>query len=140
MAKGISHKKLLATPVPEEGKDGFDLVKQYQEKEEQAKKNKRTITPGKNVPYGDIKGLLDLLIAKIGKEKVDTSQASLTITAILEKRYKEMPEGNERVSIRVGKDYHEMTKSEARKTRLDQLEYSRKNNNVYRIIRQILNR
>lgn len=127
-------------PLPEAANPDFDLVKEYQAREEQAKKNKRSITPGKNVPYSDVKALLDQLIAKLGKENIDVSQASLTITAILEDRYTKMETGMDRMFIKVGKELREMTKTEARDLRIAQLQYSKKNNNVYRMIHQIISR
>lgn len=125
-------KKATQAVAPVEITD--DLLAAYEAAEQN--RGTRTISAGKNVPYDDVIDLLRLILPKLrenGKEIV-VSNLKVVITEQIEKKYNAMPEGMDRITIRVGKELVEMTKSEAKAVRLEQLKTSKKNNMVYRYI------
>jgi hypothetical protein len=119
--------------------ENVDVIAAYLAKEEAATKNRRKVTSGRNIPYADIKELVDALVKGLpgGAKAIDVSQAKLMVIDVLTVKYKAMPEGHDRTFVKVGMERVEMTLSEAKALRLSQLEFSVKEGNVYRMIRQI---
>jgi len=124
----MANKKATAVEVTD------DLLAVYEAAE--LKQKERHVEVGKNVPYEDVIGLLKLILPKIRAAGKDINVSALkdVITEQLEKRYNELPEGMDRVTVRVGRELVEMTKTEFKALRLRQLQSSKKTNMVYRYI------
>ena len=128
----MANKKATAVAPAVEVTD--DLLAVYEAAE--LKQKERHVEVGKNVPYEDVIGLLKLILPKIRAAGKDINVSALkdVITEQLEKRYNELPEGMDRVTVRVGRELVEMTKTEFKALRLRQLQSSKKTNMVYRYI------
>jgi hypothetical protein len=120
------------TTVPVEGVVD-ELLAAYQAAE--ANSAARQTIAGRNVPYSDVKEVVDALRKNV--KTINVTAARNVVEAVLSKKYLALPEGMDRITVRVGTELVTMTKTEFKEMRISQLAFSKKEGNVYRMIYQI---